>query len=533
MPPCKCVNDPVLLALGLLTLAALVAAALVLPARVAAAARAAVSERLDGVERGVGRLEHALRDEAAESRAESARAGEALREELRAALKDGADATLRALGLFGERLEAMSRAVDARLETFRASVDERLRATGEEHGLRLEGARRDGAEAAAKLRGEVVLSLKTVSDSLTRSVNDVAALVKSQLDASGARLDRLLESNEKRIDALRTTVDARLGKLADDNAARLEKIRQTVDEQLQGTLEKRLGEAFTRVGERLEAVHRGLGEMQALAQGVGDLKKVLTNVKTRGTFGEVQLGALLEQILAPEQYAANVAPKKDSGERVEFAIRMPGRTDGEDEVLLPIDAKFPTEDYQRLVDAAEAGDAPALEAASKALEVRLKACARDIHDKYLAPPRTTDFAILFLPTEGLYAEVLRRPGLFEALARDYSVTLAGPTTLAALLNSLRMGFSTLAIQKRSSEVWSVLRAVKAEFGKFGIVLDQVEKKLTEASNKIGEVRKRGRAIDRKLHEVQALPAASAQQSLLPAPLGLPGEEEELEGERVA
>jgi len=342
------------------------------------------------------------------------------------------------------------------------------------------------------------------------------------------------DSNERRMEALRATVHEQLGKVRDENAARLEKIRQTVDEQLQGTLEKRLGEAFARVGERLDAVHRGLGEMQALAQGVGDLKKVLTNVKARGTFGEVQLAALLEQILTPDQYAANVAPRKESGERVEFAIRMPGRADGDDEVLLPIDAKFPTEDYQRLVDAAEAGDAVGVEAASKALEARLKSCARDIRDKYLAPPRTTDFAILFLPTEGLYAEVLRRPGLLETLAREYSVTLAGPTTLAAILSSLRMGFSTLAIQKRSSEVWSVLGAVKAEFGKFGIVLDQVEKKLHEASNKIGEVRKRGRAIDRKLRDVQALPSASPQQSLLPTALGaLEPEEEELEGERVA
>ena len=465
-------SDPILLVLALLTLAAVAAVAFVLPARVAAAARAALADRLDAVERGLERVERAGRDEAAAGRAEAARAGEALRDQLRVTLNDGADATLRALTLFGERLDA---------------------------------ARAEAAETAAKLRAEVVLSLKTVGD-----------------------------SNERRMEALRATVHEQLGKVRDENAARLEKIRQTVDEQLQGTLEKRLGEAFARVGERLDAVHRGLGEMQALAQGVGDLKKVLTNVKARGTFGEVQLAALLEQILTPDQYAANVAPRKESGERVEFAIRMPGRADGDDEVLLPIDAKFPTEDYQRLVDAAEAGDAVGVEAASKALEARLKSCARDIRDKYLAPPRTTDFAILFLPTEGLYAEVLRRPGLLETLAREYSVTLAGPTTLAAILSSLRMGFSTLAIQKRSSEVWSVLGAVKAEFGKFGIVLDQVEKKLHEASNKIGEVRKRGRAIDRKLRDVQALPSASPQQSLLPTALGaLEPEEEELEGERVA
>jgi DNA recombination protein RmuC len=455
-------SDVLLLALAAITLAALGVAAFALPARIAAAARAALAEGLEAAERGLERLERAVRDDAAASRVEVARTGEALREELRLALKDGAESTLRALALFGERLDALGRAVDS-------------------------------------------------------------------------RLDRLTASSEKRIDSLRDTVDGRLGKLAEENAARLERIRQTVDEQLQGTLDKRLGEAFASVSERLEAVHRGLGEMQVLAQGVGDLKKVLGNVKTRGTFGEVQLAALLEQILTPDQYAANVAPRKESGERVEFAIRMPGRGEGEEEVLLPIDAKFPTEDYQRLVDASEAGDAAAVEAASKALEARLKACARDIRDKYLAPPRTTDFAILFLPTEGLYAEALRRPGLIEALARDCSVTLAGPTTLAAILSSLRMGFSTLAIQKRSSEVWSVLGSVKAEFGKLGIVLDQVEKKLNEASNKIGEVRKRGRAIDRKLRDVQALPGASPQQPVLSAAPGShePEEEEELESERVA
>ncbi|HET9595261.1 MAG TPA: DNA recombination protein RmuC [Anaeromyxobacteraceae bacterium] len=370
------------------------------------------------------------------------------------------------------------------------------------------------AAAALILPGQVAAALRgglgDRLDAVERGQERVERSLRGELAANrvelSARLDRLTDSNEKRIDALRAAVDERLSRLVDENAARLEKIRQTVDEQLQGTLERRLGESFRLVGERLEAVQRGLGEMQALAQGVGDLKKVLSNVKTRGTFGEVQLGALLEQVLAPEQWAANVAPRPEGGERVEYAIRLPGRDDGEGEVLLPIDAKFPTEDYQRLVDAAEAGDAAAVEAAGKALEVRLRGCARDIHDKYLAPPRTTDFAILFLPTEGLYAEVLRRPGLFEALSREQGVIVAGPTTLAAILNSLQMGFRTLAIQKRSSEVWGVLGAVKAEFGKFGVVLDQVEKKLTEASNKIGEVRRRGRAIDRRLRDVQALPA---------------------------
>ena len=250
--------------------------------------------------------------------------------------------------------------------------------------------------------------------------------------------------------------------------------------------------------------------MQTLAAGVGDLKKVMTNVKVRGTWGEIQLGALLEQMLAPDQYVANAAPRRDGGERVEYAVRLPGPADGE-EVLLPIDAKFPVEDYQRLVEASERGDAAAVEAASKALEVRIKGCAKDIHDKYLSPPRTTDFGILFLPTEGLYAEIIRRPGLGELLQRDYKVTVAGPTTLTALLNSLQMGFRTLAIQKRSSEVWKVLGDVKTEFVKFGEVIEKVEKKLGEASNQLQSVHQRSRVLQRKLKDVQALPAATTAQ----------------------
>ncbi|GAO04765.1 DNA recombination protein RmuC [Anaeromyxobacter sp. PSR-1] len=325
----------------------------------------------------------------------------------------------------------------------------------------------------------------------------------------GESLGRMGEATERRLDALRTTVEQRLKLLQEENGARLEQMRATVDEKLQGTLEKRLGESFRLVSERLEAVQRGLGEMQTLANGVGDLKRVLANVKVRGTFGEVQLEALLEQLLAPEQLARNVATRPGSAERVEFAIRLPGHDGARTEVLLPIDAKFPIEDYQRLVDASERGDAARVEEASRALEVRIRGCARDIHDKYIAPPGTTDFALLYLPTEGLYAEVVRRPGLTEALQRDLKVVVAGPTTLAALLNSLQMGFRTLAIQKRSSEVWQVLGAVKTEFGKFGQVIEKVDKKLQEASTTLGTVATRSRAIQRRLRDVEALPAADA------------------------
>jgi DNA recombination protein RmuC len=291
-------------------------------------------------------------------------------------------------------------------------------------------------------------------------------------------------------------------------------MRATVDEKLQGTLEKRLGESFKQVSERLEQVYKGLGEMQSLAAGVGDLKKVLTNVKTRGTWGEVQLGAMLEQVLTPDQYAANVAVK-EGGERVEFAIKLPGRGEDEKEVVwLPVDAKFPVEDYQRLMDAQEKADAESAEGAAKQLETRIKQCAGDICSKYLNPPKTTDFGILFLPTEGLFAEVIRRTGLVEFVQRECRVVIAGPTTLWALLNSLQMGFRTLAIQQRSSEVWNLLSAVKTEWTKYGDVLTKVQKKIHEASETIEQAQTRTRAIGRKLKDVQELPVAEAKAALM-------------------
>jgi DNA recombination protein RmuC len=314
----------------------------------------------------------------------------------------------------------------------------------------------------------------------------------------------LTESNEARLESLRAVVDARLKQLQEDNARQIDKMRATVDEKLQGTLEKRLGESFQLVSERLERVHQGLGAMQQLASDVGGLQRVLTNVKTRGGWGEVQLGALLEQVLTPEQFARNVKTREGSGEMVEFAIKLPGDENGAP-VWLPIDAKFPTEDYQRLLSAQESADVVATENAMKSLEAQLRKSAKDICAKYISPPRTTDFALLFLPTEGLYAEAIRRVGLAEQVQRDCRVIFAGPTTLAALLNSLQMGFRTLTIQKRSSEVWNLLAAVKTEFGKFGVVLDGVKKKLQEASNKIDEVDLRSRVIRKKLRDVEELP----------------------------
>ncbi|MCE5233242.1 MAG: DNA recombination protein RmuC [Mizugakiibacter sp.] len=331
-------------------------------------------------------------------------------------------------------------------------------------------------------------------------------------DTLQQRLAALAEHNQQRLGEVRGTLDAQLKALQQDNAQQLEKMRATVDEKLQATLETRLGQSFKLVSERLEAVQRGLGEMQTLASGVGDLKRVLSNVKTRGTFGEVQLGALLEQILVADQYAANVATVPSSNERVEFAIRLPGMSD-DAPVWLPIDAKFPREDYERLLDAQERADVEAAAAAALALERRVRDEAKTIRAKYVAPPHTTDFAILFLPTEGLYAEVIRRPGLFETLQREHRVTLAGPTTLTALLNSLQMGFRTLAIAQRSSEVWQLLGAVKTEFGKFGGILDTAIKQVDTVGKTLRKATGKTTTIARRLRDVESLDGEAAQRLL--------------------
>jgi DNA recombination protein RmuC len=328
------------------------------------------------------------------------------------------------------------------------------------------------------------------------------------------QLGQLALRNEQRLGEVRTAVQEQLKSLQDGNERKLEQMRATVDEKLHATLEQRLGESFKQVAERLEQVHQGLGEMQGLARDVGSLNRVLTNVKTRGIYGEVQLAGLLEQVFTPQQYAANVETVPGSGARVEFAIRLPGRGDESTALWLPIDAKFPREDYERLLDAQDRADPQAAEAAARALEMRLKSEARTIREKYVAAPHTTDFAILFVPTEGLYAEALRRPGLVEALQREHRVSLTGPTTLLATLSSLQMGFRTLALEKRSAEVWQVLGAVKTEFGKFGDVLAKTRKKLTEAASTIDAAEVRTRAMARQLKGVESLPEAQAQ-ALLP------------------
>ncbi len=358
---------------------------------------------------------------------------------------------------------------------------------------------------------------RTLSQELARNREEAGSLGRGLREEVTTSLTGLGAHTVERLEAVREVIEQRLLALQTDNAQKLEAMRQTVDEKLQGTLEKRLGESFRLVSDRLEQVHKGLGEMQTLASGVGDLKKVLTNVKTRGTWGEVQLGTLLEQIFSPVQYETNVVTKAESNQRVEFALKLPGRGEDERQVMwLPIDAKFPQEDYSRLVQAQEAGDAEAMEQAIRQLEQRIKVSAKDIYEKYVSPPATTDFAIMYLPTEGLYAEVLRRVALVESIRRDYHVVVAGPTTLWAILSAMQVGFRTLAIQKRSSEVWTVLGVVKTEFGKFGEILDKVKKKLHEATNVVDDASKKTRTIERKLKDVQALPAADGSAVPLPA-----------------
>ena len=379
-------------------------------------------------------------------------------------------------------------------------------------------------------RGDAALrekldALRGDSERVERALREEQRAARTELaetlDRMGGQLrlslSTLTADNEKRLAEVRGTLDAQLKALQKDNAAQLDRMREVVDEKLQKTLETRLGQSFGVIAKQLEAVQRGLGEMQTLAVGVGDLKRVLSNVKTRGTFGEVQLGALLEQMLTTDQYASNVAVVPHSAERVEYAIRLPGQG-GDAPVWLPIDCKFPIEDYQRLLEAQERADAEAASAAAQALERRVRDEAKTIRTKYIAPPHTTDFAILFLPAEGLYAEVIRRPGLFETLQRDHRVTVAGPTTLTAILNALQMGFRTLAIEQRSSEVWRLLGEVKTEFGKFGGILEKAEKQLNTVSRSIGEAGRKTRTISRALREVESLPAAEVQSLLQDAAL---------------
>ena len=410
--------------------------------------------------------------------------------------------------------EVLEKALGQRLELLQSSQLQLQALQGQLHNTlsqELAANRSEGATQSREGRTELLGLLEVMGKAQTE-----------RLKAFSDELAKLTGSNEAKLEGIRLTVEGKLKELREDNGLRLEEMRRTVDEKLQTTLEKRLGESFQLVSERLEKVHQGLGEMQNLAAGVGDLKKVLTNVKTRGNWGEVQLGALLEQMLTPSQYERNVCPNPASREVVEFAIKLPGKGEGAGEapVWLPVDAKFFVEDYKRLHEAQERADLAAIEESTKALRDAVLKCAKDISTKYLNPPATTDFGIMFVPTEGLFAELLRIPGVVEELQGKHRVVLAGPTTFAALLNSLQMGFRTLTIQKQSSEVWQTLGLVKTEFSKFGDSLEAVKKSLQAATNKIEQVGTRSRAVERSLRKVEELPGSLGPADPLGEMLGL-------------
>lgn len=489
--------------------------------------------QIEAIERAQERAERGLREEVGRSRDESGNQALSNRRELQSTLTGFAATLTHEIGaistaqhsrleLLGQEMAGLHHAVDDKLagmrdtvDQVRASLEERITTVFGEHLRHVDQIRTELAAATQQTRTEMAEALATFKSELTGNVQAIRAevgeslksfndsVVKSVMElgnAQATQLSRLTETTDQKLEIMRNTVHDRLQALQEENTLKLEQIRHTVDEQLQSTLDKRLGDSFRVVSERLEQVHRGLGEMQTLASGVGDLKKLLGNVRVRGTWGEVQLGMLLEQMLTPEQYGTNIATT-GTGERVEFAIKLPG-TEPDLPVWLPIDAKFPKEDYERLLEAVDRADANAVEESARQLELRVRQCAKDITQKYVAPPKTTDFAILYLPTEGLYAEVLRRPGLIESLQHDCRVTVAGPTTLAALLNSLQMGFRTLAIQQRSSEVWEVLGVVKTEFAKYAGVLEKVQKKLQEANHTVEAGLTRTRVIQKKLKNVQ-------------------------------
>jgi DNA recombination protein RmuC len=411
-----------------------------------------------------------------------------------------------------EQLKALQQSGSERLEReLRAEMQQGV--VGQINAARQE-TQQTLSQTLAQMQGSVQQTLAGVQQTLTGVQGNLSTQLQGISEGNARRLAEVRETLDAQLARVREALNQQLTQLQQQNEAKLDEMRRTVDEKLQATLETRLGESFKQVADRLEQVHKGLGEMQSLAAGVGDLKHLLTNVKTRGTFGEAQLGALLEQVFTVEQFAAQVATVPGSKNVVDYAIRLPGRGDDGEPTWLPIDAKFPSEDYERLLDAQERADREGAEAAAKGLEAQVRKEARSIAEKYLAPPHTTDFAILFLPTEGLYAEVLRRPGLLEALQREHRITLAGPTTLLAMLNSLQMGFRTLALEQRSSEVWQVLGAVKTEFGKFGEFVSRVKSQAETVVKTLEQADTRTRAVNRKLKDVEALPDAQAQ-ALLP------------------
>jgi DNA recombination protein RmuC len=446
--------------------------------------RPAKDPAIDKLLNDVARIEPAVRDEFRMNREETGKSFRETREELSASFKTLGDNVTGTLRSNEEKTDKLTRSMDDKVNTLQTNL----------------------TSALAESRAELAKSLQSFEQKFTDSVKDFNELQRQKFSDLAAKQDELNRSTESRLKEMRETIEQKLRTIQEENAVKLEEMRKTVDEKLHETLEKRLSESFRQVSERLEQVHKGLGEMQNLATGVGDLKKVLSNVKTRGVLGEIQLGNILESILSAEQYATNVATKKGSRENVEYAIKLPGKDEEGHIVYLPIDSKFPVEAYHALLDAYEKGNPEEVRSFTRAVESEIRRCARDIRDKYINPPETTDFGILFLPFEGLYAEVVRQTSLIEVLQREYKIIVTGPTTLAALLNSLQMGFRTLAIEKRSSEVWRILGAVKTEFGKFGDVLRKAQDKILKAGEDIDElVGIRTRKIQSRLKSIEILP----------------------------
>lgn len=463
--------------------------------RLARQVESAVKAQMQSIDQGQNHLTHALQESLLQARQEAQGLSQLEREELASNFQ-------RWSGALGQTIEReLKRGYDHQ----KASGDSLVQMA--EHN----------AKALASFSQDLVNREETHYRHTMAALSEASTQQKRVLDSFQMQLTTLITVNEEKLDSVRRTVEQKLTDLQHDNAAKLEQMRVTVDEKLHQTLEQRLGDSFRLVSERLEQVQRGLGEMQSLASGVGDLKKVLTNVKTRGTLGEIQLESLLEQTLSHDQYQKGVATSPNTSERVDFAIRLPGKRLDDDPVWLPVDAKFPLEDYQRLLDAEEHDDHDSADEAARLLEQRIRTEAKSIQAKYLHPPHTTDFALMFLPLEGLYAEILRRPGLWDTLQREHHIIVTGPTTISAILNSFQMGFRTLAIEQRSSEVWKLLGGVKTEFKKFGEVLEKTQKKLQEASNTIDHAATRSRAIERRLRNVEALPDDAASSPLHDSP----------------
>lgn len=474
---------------------------------VAVALALVVVVRMPSAFRDVSRT---VREELRTGREEARSAARDLREEVSGSSRVMNETVSRTFEGVTKQVKDLRDSNQIALDRIRDTFDARVKSLQEGNERKLDEVRKEASQG-----------LKATSEALSETLEGMNKNQRAQIEGMTEQLRILAESSQSSLDRIRETVDLRVKDLQEGNERKLEEMRRTVDEKLHDTLEKRLGDSFKLVSDRLEAVHKGLGEMQSLATGVGDLKRVLTNVKARGTWAEVQLGSILEEILTREQFEKNVCVRPESSERVEFAVRLPGpKDDPESCVWLPIDSKFPQEDYLRLQDAAEKAEPREVQAAVDALARTIRAAAKDICDKYVSPPNTTDFGIMFLATEGLYAEVLRQPALVGDLQHQYRVVVAGPTTLAAILNSLRMGFQTLAVEQRAAEVWRVLGAIKTEFSKFGEVLDKVKRQLTTASRTIDETGVRSRAMERKLRSVERLPEAEAARILaLASPVG--------------